>query len=141
MSFTPNPNLHAELNRRLQDLLAVAAVEGAAQLHDNLSSTQGTGVQYPLLPNRSSAPDEYPTRQSGALQRGVGVEAGPGITSLVVVKDERGKLLGLEFSPPSENPNREGSPSRHSGGRAMVWRTMSDAETHARMLDAMRGAP
>ena len=139
--FTPNPAFRAALDARLTRLLEEAALAGALQLEENLNSTMGTGVQYPFLPNRSSAPGEYPTFQTGALRRGVGAERGPGITSLVVIHDARGKLLGLEFSPPSENPNRVGAPRRHSGGRAMVWRTMSDADTHARMLAAMRGAP
>ena len=88
---------------------------------------------------RSSAEGEYPVQQSGELHAGVDWQPtnDPLVKEVFIAGNDEGKLLGLEFSPPSQNPNREGSPKRTSGGRAPMWRTFSGPQTHERMLDAM----
>jgi len=143
MSVTANPNLAALMRARHRKLMAEAALAGAAKLEENLNSSEhGTGVQYARLPFRSSAPGEYPVKQSGELVAGVGAaQEGAGTTAKVVIEDTLGKLLGLEFSPPSKNPNQPGTPKRKSGGRAPMWTTMTDQETVDAMNDAMRQAP
>src|SRR5690606_21201663 len=127
-SVTRNPTLAAELLARHRRLMAVAADEAADVLHANLSSaTHGAGVHYPRLPNRSSAEGQMPVKQSGRLAAGVTSRQGDGTSAQVVLDDDLGKLLGLEFSPPSTNPNQPGIPARMSGGRAPMWETMVDA--------------
>jgi len=133
----PDPNILTLMAERHKHLMREAALEGAVDLEANLSSTDGSGVQYPSLPHRSSAPGEYPTLQSGALRSGVGVEEGPGTQAEVVIRDDLGKLLGLEFSPPSSNPNQPGTPKRASGGRAPMWETFTDGQTIADMNQAI----
>lgn len=138
MSHTINPNLAAEMRARGVTLLTAAADEAADILQANLSSgSHGTGVHYPRLPNRSSAEGEMPVMQSGELASGVTsqrTESG----AQVVINDDLGKLLGLEFSPPSTNPNQPGTPKRVSGGRAPMWETMMDDRTQAAMAERMR---
>lgn len=133
-----DPNALAVMAARHKTLMQEAALEGAVDLERNLSSTQGTGVHWSGLPNRSSAPGEYPVRQSGQLQSGVGVEEGNGTAAEVVIRDDLGKLLGLEFSPPSSNPNQPGTPNRRSGGRAPMWETFTDGQTISDMSNAMK---
>ena len=96
---------------------------GADLLRRNLSSTSGSGIQYPNLPNRSSAPGEYPTMQTGELRDGVGWEATP-TGGIIFIEDDLGKLIGLEFSAPSE------------GGRAPMRMFITDEETHRAMREA-----
>ncbi len=137
MSVRPNPTMGAEMHAREVDLLAAGADEAADILQTNLSSgSHGTGAHYPRLPNRSSAPGEMPVMQSGQLASGVAsqrTESG----AQVVINDDLGKLLGLEFSPPSANPNQPGTPQRWSGGRAPMWETMMDHRTQEAMNDRM----
>jgi len=135
-----DPQLLELMTERHKRLSEAAALAGAIELEANLSHTEGTGVKYPGLPNRSSAPHEYPVLQSGRLMSGVGVEPGSGTSTDVVIHDSLGKLLGLEFSPPSENPNQPGTPRRTSGGRAPMWRTFNDQRTQNAMAAAMEKA-
>ena len=118
--------------------MTAAAAEAADILQANLSSpSHGTGVQYPRLPNRSSAEGEMPVMQTGELASGVtSVKTESG--AQVVINDDLGKLLGLEFSPPSANPNQPGVPRRVSGGRAPMWETMNNAQTVEAMAERMR---
>lgn len=138
MSHTIDPGLASALRARNVDLVAAGADEAADILQRNLSSSShGTGVKYARLPNRSSAPGEMPVMQSGQLASGVTsvrTEAG----AQVVISDDLGKLLGLEFSPPSANPNQPGVPRRVSGGRAPMWETMNNAQTVEAMAERMR---
>lgn len=140
MSVQLNPQLEALMTARHKQLLAAAASEGADILQENLSSgSHGTGVHYPRLPNRSSAEGQMPVTQSGDLAEGVtSVQTDTG--AQVVIEDDMGKLLGLEFSPPSTNPNQPGTPKRTSGGRAPMFETMMDDRTQEAMADAMRRA-
>lgn len=140
MSVKPNPSLAQQMTARHRELMAAAASEAADILHDNLSSaTHGTGAHYPRLPNRSSAPGEMPVLQSGELAAGVTSRQGEsGALAQVVIEDDLGKLLGLEFSPPSTNPHQPGTPQRTSGGRAPMWETMMDERTQEAMRERMR---
>lgn len=136
MSYEPDPTFGQQLDDQIGALLDAAAEEGANVLSENLKAGGRTGRKYPRLPRRSSAPGEYPQEQSGTLRRGVG-SARDGSTAQVIIVDDLGKLLGLEFSPPSKNPNQPGTPKRHSGGRAPMWMTMTDPRTRDRMAAAM----
>ena len=141
MSIEEDPSLDAMMDARAKHLMSVAAEEGADILHENLSSgSHGSGVHYARLPNRSSAEGEMPVMQSGALSEGVGTRDGTGTGSQVVINDKLGKLLGLEFSPPSTNPNQPGKSKRHSGGRAPMWETMTDDRTGQAMKAVMEDA-
>lgn len=143
MSVTPNPNLAALMRKRHKDLMVHAAVAGASVLHANLNSeTHGTGVHWPWMPNRSSAPGEYPVKQTGALAAGVGIDETQGTTAKVIIEDDLDKLIQLEFAPPVSNPGDPGtSVPWESGGRAPMWMTMTDDATVDAMNDAMRRAP
>lgn len=136
----PDPSMSRNMAARHKHLMEEAALEGAVKLERNLSSIHGTGIKYPHLPHRSSAPGEYPVRQSGALMSGVGVEEGDGAAAEIVIHDELGKLLGLEFSPPSRNPNQPGTPTRASGGRAPMWETFTDGRTQSAMNAAIKNS-
>lgn len=143
MSVTMNPQLHAEMHARYRTLTKAAAVAGAEVLEANLSSsTHGTGPIYSRARYPASGEDQFPVKQTGQLVSGVGhhqSEAGAG--AQVIVQDDEGKLLGLEFSKPSENPNQPGTPERPSGGRAFMWRTFTDEETIDVMNHAMEFTP
>lgn len=140
MGYKPNPALRQLVTDRHRKLMAAAASEAADVLHQNLDSgSHGEGVHYPRLPNRSSAEGQMPVKQSGDLAAGVTSEQPEGGTGArVVIEDDLGKLLGLEFSPPSSNPNQPGTPTRQSGGRSPMWDTMTDPRTLESMEIAMK---
>lgn len=143
MAVKLNPNLRAEMAARHRKLMAAAADEAADILAENLSSsTHGAGVQYPRLPNQSSAPGQMPVKQSSALEEGVtSQQDDQGTGAQVVIRDKFGKLLGLEFSPPSTNPNAPPGGKRQSGGRAPMWETMMDNRTQDAMNRRIREEP
>lgn len=144
MGFSLNPNLMVEMNARHKNLLAAAAAEASEALRDELSSeTHGTGIHWPTLPNRSSAPGEMPVKQSGALAEGVGIadDTSSATGVKVVIDDDLEKLVDLEFAPPSVNPNDPPFGTRESGGRAPMWTHMTSAETIQLMNDAMERLP
>lgn len=143
MGYKPNPALRQLVNDRHRKLMAAAASEAADILQANLSSeSHGEGTHYPRLPNRSSAEGQMPVKQSGDLAAGVTSEQpAEGTGARVVINDDLGKLLGLEFSPPSTNPNQPGTPTRTSGGRAPMWETMMDGRTLEAMEIAMKEEP
>lgn len=143
MAFVPDPTLKAEMDARHRKLMAAAADEAADVLTENLSSpSHGAGVHYPRLPNQSSAPGQMPVKQSGALAEGVTSQQDAGGTGAqVVIQDTFGKLLGLEFSPPSTNSNAPPGGKRLSGGRAPMWETMMDSRTQDAMNRRIREEP
>ena len=97
-----------------------------ALLIEKLGSTSGTGEHYAHLPNRSSAQaheKEYPTRQTGDLQKGVNYEMTPTGATLYI-EDDFDKLRVLEFAPPKE------------GGRMFFTMFITDEETHRTMREA-----
>lgn len=139
MGFVPNPNLPTELSTHLRRVTSVAAEAASDQLAQNLgSSTHGTGRHYDQNPYRSSAPGQYPVKQRGELQAGVGFD--PNALpdgAQVFIQDDYDKLIDLEFAPPSQNPNLPPSEPHSSGGRAPMWRTMNSQETQDRMRQAI----
>lgn len=144
MGFVPDPTLKAQMAARHKKLMAAAADTAADVLAENLSSpSHGAGVHYPRLPNQSSAPGQMPVKQSGALAEGVTSREAEGSPTgaQVVIQDDFGKLLGLEFSPPSTNPNAPPGGRRSSGGRAPMWETMMDARTQDAMNRRIREEP
>lgn len=142
MSLEEDAGFGSLMDARAKHLMGAAADAGAEILTGNLNSpSHGTGVKYARLPNRSSAEGQMPVRQSGDLVAGVSARETDGTGSQVVIEDTLGKLLGLEFSPPSRNPNQPGTPKRRSGGRAPMWETMTDSETIEVMNHAMEFTP
>lgn len=117
----------AQLEAEAQKVLLKMAVVGADALRDNLNdSSGGRGVKYPSLPNRSSAPGQYPVKQSGRLQSMV--EFGPtadGAYFGLVPKNaaEREQALALEY----------GAPRNGLVARAPVRRTVYSPDTLRRM--------
>ncbi len=121
-----NPNILAQLNAEAQKIVLKMAEVGADALESNLSAGSRSGVQYPTLPRRSSAPGEFSQLQSGRLQ-GM-VQSGPtadGAYFGLVPRstDEREQALAQEF----------GAPRNNLVGRANVRRTAMDSRTHAKM--------
>lgn len=143
MSIELDVALEANMTIRENHLMHTAALEGSLILEANLGSTQGSGVHWPLLPHRSSAPGEYPVKQTGRLQAGVTFEADPSSPTgaRVVIHDDLQKLIDLEFAPPSDNPNPVPFATRDTGGRAPMHMTFTDPTTIERMEDAMRRSP
>ncbi len=122
-----NPNILAQLNAEAQKVVLKMAEVGADALRENLSDTGGgRGVKYASLPNRSSAPGQYPIKQSGRLQGMVesGLTADGAYFGLVPNgADEREQALALEL----------GAPRQNLIARAPVRRTAMDSRVHARM--------
>lgn len=141
MAWKVYPNEWRErlMRERQQRMLSLAAQEAAGYLELRLSSTSGTGIHWAGLPHRSSAPGEYPVRQFGDLMRGVGHDPAPEYAgpAIVYIKGEMGKLAGLEFAPPSPNPNTPPGGLRAKGGRGMMWMHFTDPDTHEAMGVAM----
>lgn len=143
MAYQPNPTLKAEMAARHRRLMFVAADVGADIQQENLSSrTHGAGTHYSRLPNRSSAEGQMPVKQSGDLAAGVRAEQdATGTGARIVIEDTLGKLLGLEFKPPSTNPNAPPGGTGRSGGRAPMWETFMDNRTQDAMNRRIREEP
>src|SRR5690554_4090802 len=111
--------------------IGAAARTGAAITKAHLNEP-GTGIKYPNLPNRSSAPGEYPARQFGPLQDSIGSDR---VAATVY-------HVGSIHNPPPEAFYMEFKPVvgkwPHNGGRPWLSRSMEDAETHVRMNQAAR---
>lgn len=59
----------------IRDSLRIHGSDVKKRLVNIVKSSRGTGRKYPQLPNRSSAPGEYPVSQSGKLVKGFGYRA------------------------------------------------------------------
>lgn len=134
----PDSQFENEFDLQLGVMLEAAADEGANVLDKHLKAGARSGVKYRRLPRRSSAPGQYPQEQSGELRRGVGSIVTDDLHAQVIINDKLGKLLGLEFSPPSKNPNQPGTPKRAAGGRAPMWTSMTNPASIKKMEAAMR---
>ena len=110
----------------IRQKVEAAAKTAEDQLRQNLSAGSRSGRQYPNLPRRSSAPDEYPQEQFGDLKNKVGRQTSDdGLEQEVGVFDEdAGKLFGLEFGDSQKQ------------GRAPITRTANSTE----LRDAIRRA-
>ncbi len=56
----------------IRDALRVHGKKVKVRLISTIKNARGTGRKYPQLPNRSSAPGEFPVSQFGGLARGFG---------------------------------------------------------------------
>ena len=100
-------------DKRLRALIADAGNQGQAWAEetaenildeaDRLMQGSKTGVQYPNLPNRSSAPGEAPAVQSGELIRS-GKAEGRGASVRVVYDDPKAPMLELGNSRVAPRP-------------------------------------
>lgn len=120
------------LERIEQDVdmrIGAAAKVGAAITKAHLDEP-GSGIHWPNLPNRSSAPGEYPARQFGPLQDSIGSDR---VASTVYY------VGSIHNTPPEayfmEFKSVEGE-WPYNGGRPWLSKSMEDAETHVRMNQA-----
>ena len=58
--------------KNIRIALKIHGKEVQTALQSSIKNARGTGVKYPNLPNRSSAPNEIPVSQSGKLERSFG---------------------------------------------------------------------
>lgn len=132
MTFEPNPDFEAQLSASLAPKLERATGEMAKALHENLGpEPPRTGRKYARLPNRSSAPGEFPARQSGEMQDGV-YHAGtddPLAREVGIQDSNLAKLRALEF----------GNPAGGLTERAPVARTVESEDVQAAALESMKG--
>lgn len=56
----------------IRDSLRIHGKEVKDKLILTIKNSRGTGIKYPQLPNRSSAPGEFPVSQSGKLANSFG---------------------------------------------------------------------
>src|SRR5690348_2327837 len=113
--------LRADVTQRIGQGAAVAA----AIVSDHLAAGPRSGVHWPELPRRSSAPGEYPQEQFGPLRASIGHDHVGGTTwEAGAIHNPPEEAAKLEFSPVSE------------GGRPWLSRAMEDPETHEVMLRA-----
>lgn len=113
MAFRPNPAGLASLRDRLT-AVALKGAEAAVEVSRDKLSGPGSGRQYAGLPNRSSAPHEYPAEQTGDLLRSMDARAeGEGRAVFGPINSpppEAGYLhfssaadiVGLHFRPPDD---------------------------------------
>lgn len=111
----------ADLDQRIGTGAAVAA----EVIREHIQAGPRSGVHWPDMPRRSSAPGEYPQEQTGDLLRSVGVE------------HERPTeyVVGSVDNPPPEAAKLEFTPVFY-GGRHWLSKAMEDVQTHALMLAA-----
>lgn len=107
-----NPVGMAELQRRLQQRAVHAAHEAAEVLRAKLGG-EGSGVHYAGLPRRSSAPGEYPAKQTGELQASVGSRPRKGGAEFGLL-DAPPYTAALHFKPPA------------AGGRPVMDMALAD---------------
>ncbi|MGL5005441.1 MAG: hypothetical protein ACRDAM_21155 [Casimicrobium sp.] len=121
------PGFNAAIIAHLEPKLERGATRAALIIVDRLDQP-GSGVKYSSLPNRSSAPGEYPARQSGELINSIDAReialASFGVGSF----NAPDQAWYLEFDPPGA-PGFERSTD--SGVRQWLSRTMEDAEVQA----------
>lgn len=108
---------------------ALQMAEAAAEVLREKLSGAGSGVQYPGLPNRSSAEHEYPAEQSGELAGSIQARASPDRPGFAEFGSIDGPAYAamLHFKPPE------------AGGRPFMDDARQDRDIHAAMLDAARG--
>ena len=131
--YTPNPDFTKQLAASVDSVVNRAAEASADQLRENVSAGARTGIHYPWMPRRSSAPGEFPQQQSGNLLESVGV-ANPrfhaGLQEFEYAVgffgEDMQKLEELEFTGP--------------GKRAPLTMTMLSADTYERMSEGLKRA-
>lgn len=132
VTVKPNPSALAQLYAEADKKLAAMAEAGADALRENLSAGSRSGVQYPSLPRRSSAPGQYSQEQSGTLKGMVeSGQSGPLKHWFGLVPKgtaERAEALAQEF----------GAPRNGLVGRANVRRTALDSRLHRQMVAVAR---
>lgn len=121
------PGAMEALTRDVARRIEAGVAEGARITKKNLDQP-GSGVHYPWLPNRSSAPDEFPARQFDDLYNSIGYEQ-TGTTTFEV---------GSIHDPPEHAHILEYNPATKKGGGVRPWlsRTFEDRETRDKMLRA-----
>ncbi len=125
-----NPNALAQLQELVDGALLDMAEVGAEDLRGNLSAGPRSGIQYPSLPRRSSAPGEFSQEQTGGLRGMVGsgmLEPGAAYFGL-----EPETIADAEEALAQE----VGAPRNNLVGRANVRRTALDSRTQSRMKAA-----
>jgi hypothetical protein len=131
--FTPNPDFAKQLAASVDAVASRAAEASADELRKNVSAGARTGIHYPWMPRRSSAPGEFPQEQSGSLLDSVGVanpRFHPGLQEFEYAVgffgEDMEKLQQLEFTGP--------------GRRAPLTMTVMSAATYEAMAEGLRDA-
>ena len=101
-----------------------SAARGAADYLREALSQEGSGIQHPGLPNRSSTIDEYAAAQSARLAASITAQPSPGLTAQVGALDNPPpEALKLIITPPSQ------------GGRDWLTKAFHDPLLHQAALD------
>ncbi len=74
----------------IRDSLRVHGKKVKDKLISTIKNSRGTGRKYPQLPNRSSAPGEFPVSQFGGLARGFGYRTR--VNELLIYNRTRSKM-------------------------------------------------
>lgn len=114
-----NSDAEARLLAQLRAKINRGAANAADQLKGDLSRA-GSGIHWPGNPNRSSAPGEYPARQTGELADSIGWRpAGPLLAEVGALNNPPAWAAYLEFQPVS---------TREPGSGIRAWATKASLD-------------
>jgi hypothetical protein len=119
-----NPGFLALMDAQFSRAEAAGAQAAATFLAEKLDQP-GTGKQWPGLPNISSAPGQYPAKQSGAL------------LASIKARQVNGVWFWGSFNTPPEGFYLEYPKPGDSGARPWMSKALSDPELYERVWRAM----
>jgi hypothetical protein len=114
----------ARLERLVKKLVEEGARAGAKYTKEQLSGS-GSGKEYSNLPRRSSAPGEYPAKQSGQLAKKIQMRKVDNLNASFGAVKATQYMLNLEFFPAS------------LGGRKWLTKIYLDKGTHEAIINAV----
>lgn len=120
-----DPKGMARLERLLKSVVEEGARTGAKTLKE-FSSQSGGGIHWDHLPNRSSAPGEYPAKQTGTLLRKIQMRKVSFMEARYGIVKAGEAQFNLEFFPTS------------MGGRAPLKKSAHDPKMHEAIKAAIR---
>ena len=112
--------------KQLQNLVKRVVEQGArsgAAFTKEVTSHEGSGIKYDFLPNRSSAPGEYPAYQSGTLNKSIQMRKVNVFEARYGAVNATQEIINLEYFP------------QHMGGRQWLSRTVHDKLNHLKILN------
>jgi hypothetical protein len=118
--------LRAAIQRTGNAALQRSANAGASALRKNLELGQRSGIQHEFLPNRSSAPGEFPQYQSGDLYNSVSAHQLGNLRFNLGYANTPGYAVELEYRPETR------------GGRPALFMTFYSKEVQNQMTQAAR---
>lgn len=125
------PEAMPNIRQHLKMAVGRSALHGAAMLDEKLMRGTRSGRIIKGRPAQSSAPDEWPQEQTGALRRALDVREGNTETEYLVgfFDGNEKQLLELEFNPPEK------------GGRPLLGDHFNSADVQGAMLSHMATLP